>query len=88
MRRSRFSADEKARILALEASGLSVATICARTGISAATYFRWKRDQRIDLQQAFSMIEQLQGRLYQLERELASRTTELEALRSVIEGKD
>ena len=43
MRASRFTDAQKAFILKQGAEGMPVAEICRKAGISAATYFKWKK---------------------------------------------
>ena len=43
MRASRFTDAQKAFILKQGAEGMPVAEICRKAGISAATYFNWKK---------------------------------------------
>jgi putative transposase len=43
MRASRFTDAQKAFILKQGAEGTPVAEICRKAGISAATYFNWKK---------------------------------------------
>ena len=42
MRRSRFSDDEIAKILAEAAGGLKPSVVCQSHGISLQTFYRWK----------------------------------------------
>jgi putative transposase len=43
MKASKFSDAQKAFILRQGADGVPVADICRKAGISAATYFNWKK---------------------------------------------
>ncbi|HUN29086.1 MAG TPA: transposase [Alphaproteobacteria bacterium] len=88
MRRSRFSAAEKLRILDAERSGTPANVLCRTYGISRATLFRWKREAQRALTGSLEKIEELERDNAALRASITSLERDVAALRAVIEGKD
>jgi putative transposase len=45
MRKSRFSTEQRLAILAEHDSGLDMSSLCRKHQITAATFYKWKREQ-------------------------------------------
>lgn len=87
MKASKFSDAQKAFILKQGVDGVPVADICRKAGISAATYFNWKK--RYDGLQPLEMrrLKQLEDENAKLRKLVADLSLDREMLQDVIRRK-
>ena len=87
MRASKFSEAQKAFILKQGADGMPVADICRKAGISAATYFNWKKKYDGLLPTEMRRLKQLEDENAKLKRIVADLSLDKEMLQDVIRRK-
>jgi putative transposase len=87
MKASKFSEAQKAFILKQGADGLPVADICRKAGISAATYFNWKKKYDGLLPTEMRRLKQLEDENAKLKRIVADLSLDKEMLQDVIRRK-
>jgi len=61
MRKSKFSQQQKMDILAEHDAGVSVADLCRKHQISAATFYKWKKDKAIDEDDTLRRLKELEA---------------------------
>jgi len=87
MRKSRFTQEQIAGILAEARAGVPAVELCRRHNLSAKTFYGWrKRYGGMDGTEVRRMKE-LEEKLSRLERVVARQAVELEAAREIIRGK-
>lgn len=94
-RRRRFSAEEKARLLAeSEAPGNSVSLVARKYGVSSSLLFRWRQHRDAGSLTGLkagepvvpeSELQKLKAQVRELQRLLGKKTEEVEILRAGIE---
>ena len=87
MKASKFSKAQKAFILKQGADGMPVADICRKAGISAATYFNWKKKYDGLLPTEVRRLKQLEDENAKLKRIEADLSLDKEMLQDVIRRK-
>ncbi len=87
MKASKFSEAQKAFILKQGADGMPVADVCRKAGISAATYFNWKKKYDGLLPTEMRRLKQLEDENAKLKRIVADLSLDKEMLQDVIRRK-
>jgi len=87
MRASRFTDAQKAFILKQGAEGMPVAEICRKAGISAATYFSWKKRYEGLTPPEMRRLKQLEDENIKLRKLVADLSLDREMLQDVIRRK-
>jgi len=84
MRKSRFTDDEMSAILKEGDTDATVAEICARHGISAATWYRWKKKDEGLPPSDLARLRDLESENAGLKRLCADLAQENAAIRSAL----
>ncbi|OSQ46040.1 transposase [Thalassospira alkalitolerans] len=87
MKASNFSDAQKAFILKQGESGMPVAEICRKAGISQATYFNWKKKYAGLLPDEMRRLKALEDENNRLKKIVAGLTLDREMLQDVISRK-
>ena len=87
MRALRFTDAQKAFILKQGAEGMPVAEICRKAGISAATYFNWKKRYDGLTPPEMRRLKQLEDENTKLRKLVADLSLDREMLQDVIRRK-
>tara|TARA_R110002012_G_scaffold228898_1_gene401440 strand:- start:885 stop:1199 length:315 start_codon:yes stop_codon:yes gene_type:complete len=87
MKASNFSDAQKAFILKQGESGMPVAEICRKAGISQATYFNWKKKYAGLLPDEMRRLKALEDENNRLKKIVADLTLDREMLQDVIRRK-
>ena len=87
MKASKFSDAQKAFVLRQAESGVPVAEVCRKVGISLATFFNWKKKYGGRLPNEMRRIKQLEDENRRLESIVADLSLDKEMLQNVIKRK-
>jgi putative transposase len=87
MKASQFSDAQKAYVLKQGADGVPVEEICRKTGISAATYFNWKKKYDGLLPTEMRQLKQLEDENAKLRKVVADLSLDKEMLQDVLRRK-
>jgi putative transposase len=87
MKASKFSDAQKAFILKQGSDGVPVADICRKAGISAATYFNWRKKYEGLLPTEMRRLKQLEDENGKLKKLVADLSLDREMLQDVIRRK-
>ena len=84
MRRSRFSDDEIAKILAEAAGGLKPSVVCQSHGISLQTFYRWKALFRNHNGMSVARLRNLELENYRLKQTVEDISLDMRTLKMAI----
>ena len=87
MRKSRFSDEQIAGILAEYRTGLSAAEVCRKHGVSVKTFYSWKAKFGDMRASEVRKTKDLEAQISKLERIVAKQAVELLAAKDIITGK-
>jgi putative transposase len=87
MRRKRFSDEQIAGVLAEAKAGLSTQEVCRKHGISAHTFYSWRKKFGGMVGTEVRRLKDLEQMVGRLERIVARQAVELQAAQEVIRGK-
>jgi len=87
MKTSRFTPAQKAFIIKQGEEGPTVAEICRKAGISAATYFNWKKKYAGMLPTDMKRLRELEDENPRLKKIVADLALDKEMLRDVLKRK-
>jgi putative transposase len=87
MRVSKFTDAQKAFIIKQGESGIPVAEICRKAGISQATYFNWKKRYGGMMPSEMKRLKELEDENARLKRIVADLSLDKEMLQDVLKRK-
>ncbi|AXE63633.1 transposase [Hyphomonas sp. CACIAM 19H1] len=87
MRASKFTDAQKAFIIKQGESGIPVAEICRKAGISQATYFNWKKRYGGLMPSEMKRLKELEDENTRLKRIVADLSLDKEMLQDVLKRK-
>lgn len=87
MRKSRFSDEQIAGILAEYRAGLSAAEVCRKHGVSVKSFYTWKAKFGDMKASEVRKTKDLEAQISKLERIVARQAVELLAAKDIISGK-
>ncbi len=87
MKRSKFSESQVLGVLKAVENGRTVADVCRETGISTATYFKWKSKYGGMEASDIRRLRELEEENAKLKRMYADVSLEVRALKDLIEKK-
>ena len=87
MRASKFTDAQKAFIVKQGESGIPVAEICRKAGISQATYFNWKKRYGGLMPSEMKRLKELEDENTRLKRIVADLSLDKEMLQDVLKRK-
>lgn len=85
--RKRFTDEQIAGVLAEARSGVSTQEICRRHGISAHTFYAWRKKFGGMVGTEVHRLKDLEQMVARLERIVARQAVELQAAQEIIRGK-
>lgn len=87
MRKSRFTEEQKTKILAESKAGANTGELCRRHGISMKTFYGW-RAKFGELQGTeIRRMKEMEAQITRLQKIVAKQAVELEACEEIIKGK-
>jgi putative transposase len=86
-RRPRHSPEQIASILKLQEGGLKVAEICRQEGISEQTFYRWKSRYGGLSGSEVKRLQALEEENRKLKQLVGEKELDIQALKTIIEGK-
>ena len=87
MKRSRFSEQQIAFILRQAEEGTTVEEVCRKAGISAATYYNWRKKYGGLMPSEMKRLKQLEEENQRLKKLVADLSLDKEMLQDVIRRK-
>lgn len=87
MKASKFTDAQKAFIIKQGESGIPVAEICRKAGISQATYFNWKKRYGGLMPSEMKRLKELEDENTRLKRIVADLSLDKEMLQDVLKRK-
>lgn len=87
MRKSRFSNEQIAGVLAEYRAGASAAEVCRKHGVSIKTFYSWKAKFGDMQASEVRRTKDLEAQISKLERIVAKQAVELLAAKDIIAGK-
>jgi putative transposase len=87
MKRSKYSESQVLGVLKAVEAGRTVAEVCRETGISTATYFKWKTKYGGMTASDIRRLRELEEENSKLKRMYADVSLEVRALKDLIEKK-
>ena len=87
MRASKFTDAQKAFVIKQGESGIPVAEICRKAGISQATYFNWKKRYGGLMPSEMKRLKELEDENTRLKRIVADLSLDKEMLQDVLKRK-
>jgi putative transposase len=87
MRKSRFSDEQIAGVLAEARAGMSTQDVCRRHGISAHSFYSWRKKFGGMVGSEVHRLKDLEQMVNRLERIVARQAVELQAAQEIIRGK-
>ena len=88
MRKTRFTDEQIATVLAEARAGISTQELCRKHGISPHTFYAWRKKFGSNLERTeVRRLKDLEQMVTRLERIVARQAVELQAAQEVIRGK-
>jgi putative transposase len=87
MRKSKFSDEQIASILAEYRAGVSAAEVCRKHSVSVKTFYSWKRKFGEVNANEVRRMKDMQAQITKLERIVARQAVELEGAKELLRGK-
>lgn len=87
MRKSRFTDEQIAGVLAEARAGASVQEVCRKHGISGHTLYNWRKKFGGMIGSEVRRMKDLEQTVSRLERIVARQAVELQAAQEIIRGK-
>lgn len=87
MRKNRFSDEQIAGVLAEARAGVSTQELCRKHGISAHTFYAWRKKFGGMAGREVRRLKDLEQMVARLERIVAKQAVELQAAQEIIRGK-
>lgn len=87
MKKSRFSNEQIAGVMAEYRAGQSAAEVCRKHGISVKTFYTWKAKFGDMPASEVRRTKDLEAQITKLERIVAKQAVELLAAKDIIQGK-
>lgn len=87
MRKSKFSDEQIAGILAEYRAGVAAAEICRKHNLSTKTFYGWKRKFGDVQASEVRRMKDMQAQIVKLERIVARQAVELEGAKELLRGK-
>ena len=87
MKRKRFSEEKIAAVLAEGRAGVATQEICRKHGISAHTFYAWRKKFGTMEGTEVRRMKDMQHTIARLEKIVAKQAVELQAAQEIIKGK-
>jgi putative transposase len=87
MRKSRFTEEQKTKILAEHRAGAETAELCRRYGISTKTFYGWRAKFGGLQGSEIRRMKEMEAQIARLQKIVAKQALELEVAQEIIKGK-